>query len=238
MRNRLEKIRSFFSGYYTLLLLSLIILFIFRPYERGALYLATWKVFLSLAFLSAIFNCKHARGIRMLAICLSVPSFFFTWINFFDRNEFLLFWNAAFSVLFISCVTASIVYDVVLRAKVTMETLRGVICAYFMVAFAFAYIYYLIEFVAPGTMHFTTHPASIHSFNHFLSEMLYFSFVTLLTIGYGDITVVGDIGQTFAVIEGIIGQFYVAILVARIVSVYALYSDKKFLKHLEKELKK
>jgi hypothetical protein len=169
---------------------------------------------------------------------LSIPSFIFTWINLLDRNEILLILNAAFSVLFISCVTASIVYDVVLRAKVTMETLRGVICAYFMVAFAFAYIYFLIEYITPGTLHFTGRMVSLYSFNHFLSEMLYFSFVTLLTIGYGDITVVRDIGQTAAVIEGIIGQFYVAILVARIVSVYAFYSDKKFLKHFEKELKK
>jgi len=233
-----QKTRQFFSGYYTLLLISLFLLFILRPYERGALYLATWKVFLTLALVFAIFNCKHVRSIRTLAIYLSIPSFLFTWINLFDRNEILLITTAIFSVLFIGCVTASIVYDVVLRARVTIETLRGVICAYFLIAFAFAYIYYLVEYTVPGTLHFATNAVSIHSSNHFLSEMLYFSFVTLLAIGYGDITVIGDIGQTFAVLEGIIGQFYVAILVARIVSVYAFYSDKRLLKHFEKELKK
>lgn len=234
----IKKIRHFFSEYYTFLLISLILLFIFRPYERGALYLAVWKVFLTLTFVSAIFNCKYPRGMRALVICLGAPSFLFTWINLFDKNELVLLINAAFSVAFISCVTASIIYDVVLRAQVTMETLRGVICAYFMVAFGFAYLYYLIEFISPGTIHFASQAISVHSFNHFLSEMLYFSFVTLLTIGYGDITAVGTTGQTAAVIEGIIGQFYVAILVARIVSVYSFYSDKRFFKHLEKELHK
>jgi len=239
MRQLWKKAHQFFSGYYTFLLISLALLFIFRPYERGALYLAVWKILLSATFVSAIFNCKHAHHIRRLVIWLSIPSFVFTWINLFDRNELLLPINAAFSILFITCATASILYDVVLRARVTMETLRGVICAYFMVAFAFAYLYYLVEYLTPGTIHFASQKAvSVHSFNHFLSEMLYFSFVTLLTVGYGDITAVGSVGQTCAVVEGIIGQFYVAILVARIVSVYSFYSDKRFLHRLEQELHK
>ena len=64
--------------------------------------------------------------------------------------------------------------------------------------------------------------------------MLYFSFITLLTIGYGDIVAIKDVGQTATVIEGIIGQFYVAILVARLVAVYSFYSDKRLIRAIEK----
>jgi hypothetical protein len=59
--------------------------------------------------------------------------------------------------------------------------------------------------------------------------MLYFSFVTLLTIGYGDIIPVNDIAQTAVVFEGMIGQFYVAILVARLVSLYSLSDQLRIL---------
>lgn len=235
---RLKRLAGYFSEYYSLLLIFLFLLFILRPYDRGIVYLAVWKACLTLVFFTSIFNCKHHRSIRILATILGIPTFIMTWVNLFDHNEIILVINAFLSVLFISSIAASILFDVIRRARVTLETLRGVVCAYFMIAFAFAYIYYLVEFIQPGTIYFADRVVSIHSYPQFLSEMLYFSFVTLLTIGYGDITAALDIGQTFAVIEGMIGQFYIAILVARIVSVYAFYSDKRLLKNIEQDLKK
>ena len=55
---------------------------------------------------------------------------------------------------------------------------------------------------------------------------MYFSFVTLLTIGYGDITALKDLAQTCSILEGIAGQFYIAILVSRLVAVYSFYEHK------------
>ena len=229
MRTLYKPIHRFFTGYYTILLVSLVLLFILRPYDRGGTYLAVWKGCLTVAFFSAVFNCKHQKHIRILSLILGIPTFVLTWVNLYDRNELLLIINAVFTVLFITCAAASILYDVILRAKVTLETLRGVICAYFMIAFAFAYMYYLIEFILPGTIHFEGRDVSIHVFNHFLSEMLYFSFVTLLSIGYGDIVPVSSIAQSFSIIEGVIGHFYVAILVARLVAVYSMREEKHLL---------
>ena len=233
-----KRATGFFSGYYSLLLIFLFLLFILRPYDRGFVYLSIWKGCLTVVFFSSIFNCKHNRVIQITAMILGIPTFILTWVNLFDTNQNMLVINALFTVLFISCVTASILYDVIMRARVTLETLRGVICAYFMIAFAFGYMFYLVEFLVPGTIHFEGRTVLIQNFTHFLSEMLYFSFVTLLTIGYGDVTAVYDTGQTIAVIEGIIGQFYIAILVARIVSVYAFYSERKLIKNIEKDIKK
>ncbi len=233
-----KRVTDYFSGYYSLLLIFLFLLFILRPYDRGLLYLTIWKGCNTIVFFSSIFNCKHNRSIQILATIFGIPALILPWINLYETNENLLMINAIFSVLFISCIAASILYDVIVRARVTMETLRGVICAYFMIAFAFAYMYYLVEFIIPGTIQFAGRIVSIHNFSHFLSEMFYFSFVTLLTIGYGDITSALDTGQTIVVMEGIIGQFYIAILVARIVSVYSFYSDKNLLKNIEKDLKR
>lgn len=235
---KLKRLTGYFSEYYSLLLILLFLLFILRPYDRGPTYLAIWKGCLTLVFFTSIFNCKHHRNIQILAIILGIPTFIMTWVNLFDRNEIMLVINACLSVLFIGTIAASILYDVIMRARVTLETLRGVICAYFMIAFAFGYMYYLIEFIQPGTLFFSNQTVSIHAFSHFFSETLYFSFVTLLTIGYGDITAIRDIGQSTAVIEGIIGQFYIAILVARIVSVYSFYADKRLIKNIEKDIKK
>ncbi len=238
IKSLIEKIRKFCSCYYNFLLIFTILLFIFRPYSRSDVYVAVWKFFLAGTILSSIFNCHHKRIIKWIASCLAVPSVVFSWMNLAYPSDTVFIANAVFTIIFMFLCVGSILYDVVLRAHVTLETLRGVICAYFMVAFAFAYLYFMLEYVYPGTFSFTQGPITTFSYTYMISEMLYFSFVTLLTIGYGDIVAVGDVGQTATVLEGVIGQFYVAILVARLVSVYSFYSDKRLIRALEKDKKK
>ena len=233
-RKIIEYVQKFFSGYYNVLLFFAVLLFIFRPSFRSESYVAVWKLFLAGTLLSSIFNCHHKRSIKWIASILAVPTVIFSWLNLAYPSEPFFVTEAVCTILFMTICAASILRDVVLRAHVTLETLKGVICAYFMVAFAFAYSYYLIEYLQPGTFKFTYQDISAFSFTHFVSEMLYFSFVTLLTIGYGDIVAARDVGQTATVVEGIIGQFYVAILVARLVSVYSFYSDKRLIRALEK----
>lgn len=224
-----SRLLHFFSGYYNALLLCVILLFVFRPYDRGIIYLGIWKCLLTTVFIAAVFNCKHPKFVKIITIILMIPALLLTWINLFHPRELFFVTDAACTALFLIIITSSIVSDVVVRARVTLETLRGVICAYFMVAFAFAYIYYLIEYVTPGSFHLINRLPAF-AYNQYLAEMLYYSFITLLTVGFGDITPLRDVGQTATVIEGIIGQFYIAILVARLVSVYSLYSSRKLLK--------
>jgi hypothetical protein len=95
-----------------------------------------------------------------------------------------------------------------------------------MVAFGFSFTYLFIAYLLPGSFQFESSIPSTMTHSHFLSEMMYFSFVTLLTIGYGDITAIHDVAQTLTILEGIIGQFYIAILVSRLVAVYSFFEHK------------
>ena len=214
-------------GYYNLLLIFLFLLFVFRPYDRGPAYQLLWKLLLTGTLLSATFNCKHPPLLKIITIVLAIPTVFLSWINHLYPAEFLTVANAIMTVTFMTFCTASVLYDVVLRAKVTLDTLKGVICAYFMVSFSFAFLFFIIEYFFPSSFSILEKVVPILPLDHFLSEMFYFSFITLLTIGYGDIVPITDVGQTAVVMEGIIGQFYVAILVARLVSVYSFYASKK-----------
>jgi|JI9StandDraft_1071089.scaffolds.fasta_scaffold03133_10 voltage-gated potassium channel len=222
-----SKFRIFIAGYYHLLLLWLLALFIFRPFTHQVFYVGGWKLCLSLVILSSIFNIHHTPTVKTIASCLAVPAVILSWLDLAYPGPLFFISNAFVTALFLFICTISILYDVVLRAKVTLETLRGVICAYFMIAFAFAYSYYLVEYIFPNSFHLAGPPASIYDYAHYFSQFLYFSFGTLLAIGYGDITALKSVAQTLAILEGIIGQFYIAILVARIVSVYSFYAHKE-----------
>jgi voltage-gated potassium channel len=229
-------VRHLHSGYYNYILICFILLFMFRPYNDSFAYIAVWKTLFTLTFIAVIFNSHHHRYVKTLAIILAIPALACGWLELFFPNTPYFIATVILTIIFMTLCTISILYDVIRRAKVTLETLRGVICAYFMFAFVFAYLYYLIEYIVPGSFHLLERDTSFVTYSRDLAQMMYFSFVTLLTIGFGDITPLKDVAQTAVVIEGIIGQFYVAILVARIVSVYAFFSDKKLAEKIEKDL--
>ncbi len=222
---------GFFKGNYNVLLIGLFVLFVFRPYDRNTVYLAIWKLLLTANILAAIFNCKHVHKVRIAATCLAIPTVLFCWLDLIWAQEWSLVTTTILSILFTFLTTISIIYDVLVVSKVNFETLRGVICAYFLVAIGFAYLYWLLEWISPGSFFISYNTnVSLASYSEYISEMFYFSFGTLLTIGFGDIIATKDVAQTAVIIEGIIGQFYIAILVARLVSIYAVSAQMKTLK--------
>lgn len=233
-----RKAKEYLTGKYTVLLSFLLLLFIFRPYKTATIYPGIWKAVLTFALLLAIFDVHHRKFVKISASILAAPALIFSWILLFHPTKYVQFGISFFTALFLFICTSSIIYDVLLRARVTIETLRGVICAYFLVAFLFTYIYLVIEYFIPGSFMIDGIVVSELPSVRLYSDLLYFSFVTLLTIGYGDIIAIREVGQTIAVLEGIVGQFYIAILVARIVSVYSFYSDKRLVKEIEKDLLK
>ncbi len=228
---------GFFRGQYNVLLIGLLLLFIFRPYDRGLLYLAIWKFLLTANILSVIFNCRHSPKIKTLETCVAIPTVLLLWVNLIWPQNWSLFSTTLLSIIFYFLSTISIIRDVVIKPKVNFETLRGVICAYFLVATGFAYLFWLIEWLNPGSFYISYNKTiGVASYAEYISEMFYFSYVTLLTIGFGDITAVKDTAQTAVIIEGIIGQFYMAILVARLVSIYSTSAQMKIIKDLEDKI--
>lgn len=214
------------TNYFSLLLIFLILLFIFRPYDRGGLYTSTWQLCLTGVFISSIFNVKHSKTMTWAIISLGIPALISNWLMIIYQLPIfaVLFYSLTFLFIVISAI--SIVDKVILNARVTMETLRGVICVYLMIGFAFAFAYVLIEYLVPNSFLLDEGAREFYVHTHLLSQMMYFSFVTLLSIGFGTINAVQDAAQTIVIIEGMIGQFYVAILVARLIGVYSYYAHK------------
>jgi Ion channel len=104
------------------------------------------------------------------------------------------------------------VLDRVLHHEVvTIQTLFGAVCAYFLIGLMFSSVYGALNDLGDTAVFGEAVDRSVFS---------YFSFVTLTTVGFGDFTAVTDIGRRIAVIEAVIGQVFIAILLARLVSLY------------------
>jgi len=120
--------------------------------------------------------------------------------------------------LFLFWVCGMLLRDIVLRSHtVTAELILGAVNVYLLIGIGFAFIYGLIELLQPGSF---TGLEELASTPDRVLYFLYFSFITMSTLGYGDISPLTPHGMTATYIEAVFGQLYLAILVARLVSMY------------------
>jgi hypothetical protein len=110
---------------------------------------------------------------------------------------------------------AAIVRGVVRQARetgaVTFRTMSGVLCVYLLIGMAFAFLYGAIEAL-------TNDPFFAQISTATQSDFLYFSFVTLTTTGFGDLTAATQLGHSFVITEALTGQIYLVTVVALIVA--------------------
>jgi voltage-gated potassium channel len=120
-------------------------------------------------------------------------------------------------LLFILFVTVSELRSVLKQREVTSETICMAVSVYLLMGFTWVFLYAIMFQIHPdsfGGLLNASHPTEIQ---HIFPILGYFSLATLSTIGYGDITPLTLQARYSAVAEGITGQFYLAILVARLV---------------------
>ncbi|MEI7751106.1 MAG: ion channel [Candidatus Omnitrophota bacterium] len=104
-------------------------------------------------------------------------------------------------------------------STVTIDTIAGGINVYFLLGFVWAFVYYIIYCVDSGAFHFSSTPCMTYFF--------IFSVSTLTTIGFGDMYPVNHWAMVLACLEGMTGQLYLAIFIARLVSMYAQVKQEK-----------
>jgi hypothetical protein len=115
--------------------------------------------------------------------------------------------------------TAIIVVHLFRRRDVTVDTILGAIVAYLMAAVAFAFVFEVIELANPGSFSGLPEHAA-EEYKSLRGPFLYFSLTCLTTIGYGDIVAVSSLARPLSVLEGVFGQIYLAVMIARLVGMY------------------
>jgi hypothetical protein len=100
------------------------------------------------------------------------------------------------------------------HSSVTLETLYGAVSVYIMIGLIFSYLYV-------GIGHVTTSQFFAQTKSPVSSDYVYFSYITLTTVGFGDFTPVTNVARSVVVLEALIGQIFLVTLVARLVSLYS-----------------
>ena len=208
------------GGFFPLLILLVAFLLV-APLLDG---FAAGRITLSFLFYVAMLVAIRASVRRRIVLFLVFVVSAFAWVTFaFDEIFDVPALEVASRILnpALLFVTALTVLAGIIRVeRVTMNTVFGAICVYFLIALFWAFIFFEIETIDPGSFTFPDGP------HQRLSDFVYFAFVTQTTLGYGDIAPVSDYARSFAMMAAFLGQVYLVVTVARMVSLQVAYSGR------------
>jgi hypothetical protein len=194
-------------------LLSLLAL---PPYfsALGLSVVTRWLV--SFVLLSTLYLVASHRREFIIGAVLAVPTLGLNWTteifglsgNFFIIN--------LLHIVYFSYITACLLRYIFSTKQVTLDMIFAAMCTYLLVGVVWMFIYSCIELSLPGSFSMLGDAA----YQAQLYQFLYYSFVTLSTLGYGDVTPLNDFAKSWVIIEAVIGQFYLAVVLARLVGLY------------------
>lgn len=128
--------------------------------------------------------------------------------------------GAGLRVLFLGYLIVVIFSDILRRRNITFDAVLGASCVLVMLGLTFGSAYALLEWLVPGSFAIPAVPQSVESvFGPSSTEyqLVYFSLVTMTTIGFGDIVPLAPPARSLAAIEGLLTQLYLAVIIARLV---------------------
>ena len=199
----------------TLLLISLVALLVLHPIAQSDRMIWFTEATIGLVLLSGLVAVTFRRSTLIIGLVLLLPALlslvFSASENRYTLSTFSLVMTAAF---FVDLIVAMLAY-VFRKGEVTLDELMGAACAYMLIGLVFATLYQLVERFRPGS--FDVPPEiKLESGTPFL----YFSYTTLTTLGYGDITPKRPLAESLSVLQAITGTLFIAILMARMVGLY------------------
>jgi len=166
---------------------------------------------LSVTLLTVIWTAGWAMTERTVPFAIATASGLAAAINIFWQTEALTALLGLVAGLLIVSIAVAIAAGAIAQNEVNSRSVAGAICVYMLFGMLFMFLYGVLvalghaPFFAQGTD--GTRPIR-----------LYFSFVTLATLGYGDYTPAGNLGHALAVLEALIGQLYLVTVVAVVVT--------------------
>jgi len=174
---------------------------------------------LTIVLISGVFAVGGRRSSLMLAAVLAIPALMARWLAHYWPDPFLMGLSLALGTLLLLQVITHLLRFIVTAPRVDVEVLAAGVATYLVIGLVWAMLYLLVGFADPKAYQLSTGKV-LDGFN-----AVYFSFVTLTTIGYGDISPVAPIARMLAILEAVMGVLFPAVLIARLVSMYTGRAD-------------
>ncbi|MGH7164647.1 MAG: potassium channel family protein [Nitrospiraceae bacterium] len=198
-------------GLTAFLVLLVVFVFVLNPLVAASIQgqLITSLLY-SLVLISGVFSVTGNPVAKFVVIVLAVVTIFLRWLQHVVPGTDIVSMSALSSLLFLGLLSGVVLLEVFKKGPITVHRIQGAVAVYLLLGLIWAFAYDLVALQIPGSFQ-----AAESTLPH--STLVYFSFTTLTTVGYGDINPVHPLARSLANLEGLVGQLFPVILIARLV---------------------
>lgn len=210
--------------YMSSILLLLIVFTVFViPVFPPALFHIIYPICFTGIFLSAALSLQKHRS-PVIAVALALIAIL--WISIFAEFRILTIIVRIVQFLFFFFLVTRLVLQIANTATVSGKVIMDSITGYLLMGLAFSTLVILVSFISPGSYNF--HSLTLDDTKQLtpVSDFIYYTFITYTTTGYGDFLPLTRISKSLAMLIGVTGQLYVAIIIAMLVGKYGQSRNK------------
>jgi hypothetical protein len=161
------------------------------------------------------------RKLFLVASFIAVVALVVRWVALWKETPRLQLWGDTWTLLAISIIALILLVQVFRTGPVTHLRIQGAIAVYLLFGIGWAHAYHIANALVPGSFNYSSGELAT------VQDWAYYSFVTLTTLGYGDIIPVRPIARNLAITEALTGQLYLAVMLARLVAMEVISWQEK-----------
>ena len=199
--------------YATLLFSELALILAYPFFIKLAYHDELFRLLAIIVFGSALYSVLGKGGATKVALILGIPAIIIRVTNIIHHQQYFRLPDEILAIIFLGYVTGLLVYTIISNPSVTADILAGAVSAYLLIGITFGLLYMTVAGLVPGSFRDTVDPAKTFT----PADFTFFSFVTLTTVGYGDIVPWHAHARSLAIIESVIGIMYPALLISRLI---------------------
>jgi hypothetical protein len=212
-------------GLTALLILLFINMFVIYPLvQLHSINRMLLLISFSLLQIAGLMTVSYKPFLREVVYLAGAADFITSWISYFFPGHKLVFLDIFLSLVFLTLLMVVILVQVFRQGAINTHRILGAVAVYILLGTIWSLFYNLVELQLPGA--FQLPPGALGNPQILQAHLGYFSFVTLTTLGYGDIVAVHPVARTLVVLEALVGQLFPAILLARLVSMEIAHRGK------------
>jgi len=172
-------------------------------------------IFLTAIFIYMVYIIRGKKRHIIFNVLLAIVLFVSIWLQHVYPNKGLLAIGMIAGVLFTGLVIANFLASMFQSDEVTRAVIFMALLSYLLAALMWAFLYTFLEIVDPASFNI-----DLSQPEGYLTEFKYYSFVTITTLGYGDITPLTGVAKSFSALEAVVGQLYMVVVIAWMVGNY------------------
>lgn len=187
-----------------------------------------YAVVFTVVMVAAVIAVSGRRSVSIVAVLLGAAALVMTWVQLAVGYQSVQVCHYVASMVFVGYIIALILRYLFIAPRVTLDVVFASLCAYLLLGVAWGLAYSIVDITSPGSFIYLGSVAEAVDGMQITSGRdsvaVYFSLVTMTTLGYGDITPASPVTRMLAAVQALTGQLYLAVLVARLVAMHIIHS--------------